>query len=100
MKRIVFDIETDGFLDKCTKIHSLVLMDVDTGEMISRYGQGFKGIDNALAWLDSADQIIGHNILHFDLPAIAKITGDPSWLPSWQDVEEGRIIDTAPLWKS
>ena len=35
MKNILFDIETNGLLDELDKVHSLVMLDIDTGEMIS-----------------------------------------------------------------
>ena len=33
--RYCFDIETDGFVEDCTKIHCIVLKDIDTQEVIS-----------------------------------------------------------------
>ncbi len=35
MKRILFDIETNGLLDELDTIHSLVLIDMDTEEEVS-----------------------------------------------------------------
>lgn len=71
----VFDIETDGLLDTVTKIHSLVLKDVDTGEVISCTDNSseYKSIEEGLSILREADKIIGHNILCFDLPIIDKL---------------------------
>ena len=95
MRRIIFDIETNGLLDECHTIHSLVLIDADTGEMETcSHDLKHVPISSGLHWLKEADVLIGHNILHFDLPAIAKITGDDAWLPTMEDCNEGRIIDT------
>ena len=33
--RYIFDIETDGLIDDVTKIHCLVLKDVDNNKMIN-----------------------------------------------------------------
>ena len=33
--KIIFDIETNGFLQEATKIHSIVIKDIDTGQMFS-----------------------------------------------------------------
>jgi DNA polymerase III epsilon subunit-like protein len=65
--RYIFDIETDGFLDVCTKIHCLVLKDVDTNKFLSL------SVDEALDKLSKAKEIIGHNIIKFDLPVIKKL---------------------------
>ena len=32
--KYVFDIETDGFLNQATKVHCIVLKDIDTNEII------------------------------------------------------------------
>jgi hypothetical protein len=35
LQTLIFDTETDGLLDELTKLHCLVLADVDTGELVS-----------------------------------------------------------------
>lgn len=90
MARYVFDTETDGFLDVLTKLHSLVLVDADTDEVLSFADQkGYRPISEGLEILRTADEIIGHNILSFDLPAIRKLV--PGW---WA---EGKVTDTLIL---
>lgn len=68
--RLVFDIETDGLLDECTKVHCLVAQDYDTGEV-----HAFRPhqIEEGLKLLEQADELIGHNILGFDIPALNKL---------------------------
>ena len=78
--RYIFDIETDGFLDVCTKIHCLVLKDVDTNKFLSL------SVDEALYKLSTAKEIIGHNIIKFDLPVIKKL------YPTFKT--EAKIFDT------
>jgi DNA polymerase I-like protein with 3'-5' exonuclease and polymerase domains len=74
VKEIVFDIETDGFLEELTKTHCLVLRDANTDEVISCADQpGYVPIEKGLEVLHEADSIIGHNILDFDIPALQKV---------------------------
>lgn len=90
-RRIVFDIETDGFLDALSIIHSLVLKDIDTGEVLScspynAEGKEYLSVATGLRELAKAGEIIGHNIMGFDIPAIQKIY--PDWKP------QGTVRDT------
>ena len=66
---LIFDIETDGFIKKLTKIHCIVIQDTETKE-ISKY---VMNIEQAITRLENANEIIGHNIIGFDIPAIKKI---------------------------
>jgi DNA polymerase-1 len=89
MKRYVFDIETNGLLPELDTIHCLVIKDVDTGEVISCHNHGGESvptIDIGLLLLASADEIIGHNIIGFDLLAIQKVC------PWWKT--RAKITDT------
>ena len=70
MSRTIFDIETDNLLDEMTICWCIVCRDVDTGE-VSTFGIG--EIDAALEHLHNQDELIGHNIIGFDLPALAKL---------------------------
>jgi len=84
--KLLFDCETDGLLDTLTTIHSLVLKDADTGKIWSLYGST---IPQGIELLSQAEQIIGHNIIKFDIPAIQKIY--PDFAP------QGKILDTLVL---
>ena len=55
--RLAFDLESDGLLDKATKIHCLVIGNVDDGN-IDAYGP--EQIPEALEHLARADCLIGH----------------------------------------
>lgn len=73
MERILFDIETDGLLDELTKVHSLVLIDLDTGDLVSCADQeGYLSIEEGIDILYGAKLLVGHNIQGFDLPALHK----------------------------
>ena len=88
MSRYIFDIECDNFLAKVKKLHSLVLLDVDTGQMLSYAFPGSSEAE-ALVALEEADEIIGHNVIAFDIPVLQKLY--PGFQPT------GRITDTLVL---
>lgn len=105
MKRYAFDIETNGLLDDLDTVHSLVIQDIDTGRVWSCHDQPTYGpsgnttihsmgeasrpsttIADGLRLLEGADEIIGHNIIKFDIPALQKVY--PDFDP------KGAVIDT------
>lgn len=74
MSRYVFDIEADDLLDGVTKIHCLVLKDVDTLQVYSYADQpGYNSIQIGLRRLEDASLIIGHNICCYDIPVLKKV---------------------------
>ena len=79
---LVWDIESDGLYDQVTKIHCIVIYDLNLKQTFS-YGPDCIG--DAIEHLRSADVLIGHNILFYDCPVIEKLT---------QTNFTGRIIDT------
>ncbi len=104
---IVFDLETNGLLNDATRIHCISLYSNETNQIESfndePYGDGTfnikedapmasnYSITTALAWLEVADYIIGHNIIGFDIPVIKKFY---TWFNP-----RGTIIDTLLLSK-
>ena len=72
--KLIFDIETDNFLDKCTKIHCIVAKDYDTGTVHTFNPATIK---LGLEFISKADVLIGHNIIDFDIRAIKKLY--PKW---------------------
>lgn len=92
--RLLFDIETDGLLDSCTEIHCLVLKNYDTGEVISctdsaPLGSSYASIEYGLQLMVGADELIGHNVIKFDIPALNKITG--------YSFSRNQVVDTLVL---
>ena len=85
--RYVFDLESDGLLDTLTKIHSLVLKNIDTGEVFSFTPND---IESGVKMLAEADLVIGHNIIKFDIPAIQKVY-------PWFSIEQSKVKDTLVL---
>lgn len=75
----VFDIETNGLLPELHTIHCISLQAVDPdgrplGPVLSaNRANGELTIEQAIAKLSSADFVVGHNILGFDIPAIVKL---------------------------
>lgn len=92
---ILFDLESDGLLDELTVIHTLHMYDTDTGRFL-RFNNGTFSdgtpaprdgtIDEAVAILENADELCGHNIIAFDIPAITKLY--PTFRP------KGTVRDT------
>lgn len=102
--RLAFDIETDGLLDELTCIHSLVMVDVETGRgwsctdhpgYVSPLGYEVLSIWEGLTLLQEADEIIGHNIIKFDIPAIQKVY--PEWFISRHKVTD-TLINSRLIW--
>lgn len=85
---LLFDIETDGLLDSLTKIHCLVIYDTET-EKLDSYtdnSSDYFSVKQGLTALEQAEEISGHNIVKFDIPAIQKL--HPNFKP------QGKIFDT------
>ncbi len=80
----VIDLETDNLYDKVTKVHCLVLYDVQRQQTFT-YGPD--DITSGLEHLARAHVLIGHNILFYDLPVIRKL------YPSYT-FKAARVIDT------
>lgn len=80
--RTIFDIETDGLLEDLTTCWCIVCRDVDTGEV--KTFNPFE-IQEGLEMLANSDEIIGHNIINFDLPALHQLYGFEY---------EGKVTDT------
>ena len=71
---LIFDIETDGLLYNVTTIHCLAIHDLSTNETISYNDKGNQEpITRGIQRLADADQIIGHNIIGYDIPVIRKL---------------------------
>ena len=85
MGTIVFDLETNGLRDNVTRIHCLSLhwIEDDRKETFNdeKYTEPQKelpmgsnySITSGISWLETADVLVGHNIINFDLPVIRKL---------------------------
>lgn len=96
MRRVTFDIESDGLLDEISVIHCITLLDRDNPKRVLMFNGGSYAdgsfaphdgsIEDGLAIIENAADIVGHNIIGYDIPAIQKL--HPRWKP------KGRIRDT------
>lgn len=97
MKTLIFDLESDGLLDKVTTIHCLVIHELETGET-TRYNHQptgrpvQEGIDRLLT-AGPTSCIVGHNIIGFDIPVISKLYG---LAPNSQIIDT--IVCTRLIW--
>ena len=74
MLRFVFDCETNGLLHELDTVHSLVLRDIDSGDVTSCSDHdGYESIANGLYMLSKADLLVGHNVINFDFRALKKV---------------------------
>lgn len=87
--KLLFDIETNGiefesnvyWLDQDFKVLCVVIKDVETNRVTKYYDTdsvrelGTASIKDALKLLEQADELIGHNILAFDIPVLEKLFG-------------------------
>jgi len=81
--RLVYDIESDGFLDSVTRVWILCTYDLDTGE-----SKEFR--ENDFGWkeyLYGAKTLIGHNIINYDNNVLKKLF-------DWSPNPETSIQDT------
>jgi uncharacterized protein YprB with RNaseH-like and TPR domain len=67
---LIFDIETNGLYDQATEVFCIVLHDITRAKTFT-YGPD--SIDAALAHLATADVLIGHNIIFYDIPVLQKL---------------------------
>ncbi len=80
---LVFDIETDNLYDKVTLTHCIVIYDI-TAQQTFTYGPDH--IAAALDHLATADVLLGHNVIFYDLPVLEKL------YPQFK--HNARVIDT------
>lgn len=79
---LVFDAETDGLLDELTRVHCIHVIDRTTGQHLRFNGGVYAdgtpslrdgSIEDGLRLLQDAEEIGGHNVIPFDIPAFQKL---------------------------
>jgi DNA polymerase I-like protein with 3'-5' exonuclease and polymerase domains len=80
--RLVFDIEADGLYWNVTEVYCIVAYDVETGA-VHKFTP--KNILEGVELIFSADTLIGHNILKYDIPVLEKL---------FSKKYTGKIVDT------
>jgi len=78
---LFWDIETDGLLPDVSRVHCIAVWDSINDFQLFGPSQ----IGEALALLDSAELIAGHNVIGFDIPVLKKLY---EWTP------KARVHDT------
>lgn len=89
---LIFDIETNGFLEDVTKLHCLVIKNSETGNVYTCHNgiEASCSIENGLKLLMKGETIVGHNIIKYDIQVIQK-------LYPWFKVDESKVVDTLVL---
>lgn len=68
MNVYVFDIEADGLLDTATTIHCLSYHNLSDGSSGS-----YTNLNDIKEFIENADVLIGHNIVRYDVPLLARM---------------------------
>ena len=76
MSRYIFDLETNGLLDEVSKIHCIVAANLTTRKL-HKFSTEAGNIVEGLKLLAGAEELIGHNIMGYDLMVIKKLY--PTW---------------------
>jgi DNA polymerase-1 len=82
--RLAFDVEADGLVESATKLHCVVVANLDD-DQVYEYGTG--DIVAALEHMARADYLTGHNIQNYDLPLLERLHG-------WKPKPGCAIVDT------
>ena len=85
MRRLVYDIETNGLLPTLDTIHCIVAKDIDTQEVFV-FSPFHKTIQEGIDLLEASTQVIGFNSVDFDNEACRKLypVKFPDRIP-WQE---------------
>lgn len=95
-RRVIYDVETNGLLDKMTCIHCLVALDIDTKEwFIFRRNEEEDTVEEGVRFLEECDARIGHNIIGFDEKAIQKVF--PDYDPQGELIDTLIVVRTLPV---
>ena len=87
---LIFDCETDGLYDDCTKVHCIGIYDLDTKQTLVFNDEGSEQpITKGVQLLEDACCLIGHNIIGYDIPVLRKLY--PWFTPN------ARVVDTLVL---
>jgi len=86
---LVFDTESNGFVDEATQIHCIVTLELGSEHIRTHRSDWNNSIETGIEMLQEADTLICHNIISHDIPLIQKLY--PTFKP------KGTIIDTLVL---
>ena len=87
---LIFDLETNGLLHDVTHIHCLAIYDTEAKQILVYNDEGnTEPLTRGIQRLEDASEIVGHNIINYDIPVIRKL------YPWFSNV--GRVLDTLVL---
>jgi len=87
---LIFDLETNGLLYDVTHIHCLAIYDTEAKQILVYNDEGnTEPLTRGIQRLEDASEIVGHNIINYDIPVIRKL------YPWFSNV--GRVLDTLVL---
>tara|TARA_R100001082_G_scaffold308_2_gene180 strand:+ start:6692 stop:7219 length:528 start_codon:yes stop_codon:yes gene_type:complete len=90
MKRYLFDIETTGLLRKGSTIHCIVMRELNDINNVEVFDyQPERAVIQGVKQLETADALIGHNIISYDVPLLQEQF--PTFKP------KGKLLDTLVL---
>ena len=100
MRETIFDIETNGLLHEkrekdgtlsppLSRVHCIGIADGTDAPRRSVGGKTDEAVRGLLSHLESADTLVGHNIIKFDIPALKKVY--PAFNP------RGQVRDTLTM---
>jgi DNA polymerase I-like protein with 3'-5' exonuclease and polymerase domains len=87
MNFTILDIETDGLLDEVSKIHCLSYCIINLEGIVIEQGS-FTDYNQIIDFITNCDNIVGHNIVTYDIPVLEKILNIKITCP---------LFDTLPL---
>lgn len=70
LRTAIFDIESDGLLDRITKVHVMHITEFETGRKFKFLEHN---MEEGLRLLENADMVVAHNGLGFDIPALYQL---------------------------
>ena len=89
-KQILFDLESTGLLRRGSTIHCIVMRDMTEAQQPIVFDhQPERAVIQGVKQLELADEIIGHNIINYDIPLIKEQYEDFS--------PGGKVVDTLVL---
>ena len=87
--KVIFDAETNGLNPDI--IWMIATEDLDGNKcFFTDHEDGYPSLFEGLAYLRSADVLIGHNIISYDLPVLKKLC-------NWQPIKSQKLVDTMLL---
>lgn len=75
MKTLIYDLETNGFLEQLDRIWLLIIGDPETGKVVaySDFDPDLEPLDKGIARLQQADRVVAHNGINFDSAVFEKL---------------------------